>query len=496
MIEAWYLPGREPGRGDSDPGRESASAGWWESRTPAGVPFRAPRLSEEEAGAVAREVRAAALHARRERSLSQLIGAVSRAAVRLGDPDEWARNTALGLLRDELGWTAELAAETLSGMASIWSEAALWQILRSELRDPRVLESFRPEPLDEAGEPDGKRASSAPARPPADLRRRRRATGPPLMLQVHSANLPGVGVTAAVRGLLARSGVLCRVSRGEPGLLPLFARALAEEDPLLGRSLAVTWWPAESDEPAWDLWVKRSGKVIVYGGDVAVNAVRRRIPPHTDLIVYGPKLGVGVVLADAVGDATCAAGLARDVCAYEQRGCVSPRLILVVGDAMRFAASLSDALERETKRHPGRVTSPEEAVAIRSLRAEAEFGSYAERTSGEAGVLASRDDVSWTVIVKASPELEADDLPRVVRVFPVSGPGDVERVLGPLEGHVQAVGYAGEEGAQELAEAAARLGVSRVAPFGRMAWPPADWRHDGRFQLLPLLQWTDWEKLR
>jgi hypothetical protein len=26
-----------------------------------------------------------------------------------------------------------------------------------------------------------------------------------------------------------------------------------------------------------------------------------------------------------------------------------------------------------------------------------------------------------------------------------------------------------------------------------MAWPPADWRHDGRMQLMPLLRWTDFE---
>ncbi|HSR43345.1 MAG TPA: acyl-CoA reductase, partial [Longimicrobiales bacterium] len=86
-----------------------------------------------------------------------------------------------------------------------------------------------------------------------------------------------------------------------------------------------------------------------------------------------------------------------------------------------------------------------------------------------------------------------EGLPRVLRVHGVASPGRLEQLLVPLAGRIQAVGYAGEDGAGELAERAAALGVSRVAPVGSMAWPPADWRHDGRHQLLPLIQWTDWE---
>jgi hypothetical protein len=66
--------------------------------------------------------------------------------------------------------------------------------------------------------------------------------------------------------------------------------------------------------------------------------------------------------------------------------------------------------------------------------------------------------------------------------------------LQPLDGRIQAIGYAGDEDRlASLAEVAVDLGVCRMAPLGRMAWPPAEWRHDGNFQLLPLLEWTEWE---
>jgi hypothetical protein len=81
----------------------------------------------------------------------------------------------------------------------------------------------------------------------------------------------------------------------------------------------------------------------------------------------------------------------------------------------------------------------------------------------------------------------------VVWVHQVPDLESLEEVLRPLEGRIQTLGYSGSEGLQKLAALAARLGVSRIAPFGTVAWPPADWRHEGRHQLLPLLNWTDLE---
>ena len=45
----------------------------------------------------------------------------------------------------------------------------------------------------------------------------------------------------------------------------------------------------------------------------------------------------------------------------------------------------------------------------------------------------------------------------------------------------------------QIEDLAVEWGVARVAPVGGMAWPPADWRHNGQMQLQPLLNWTDFE---
>ncbi len=472
MSGPWHLPGYS-GRPES----------WHEGTRPGGAPFRTPALTRADAAQVADTLRESVLRARAIRSVDQVIGAIDRVTTRLGDADR-GRREALACLREGLGWEPPLAEETLDHMRRMWTREALDRLLRSELGNPRVLDAFVPDG-------DG---------------RCRRASGLPLVLHILSGNVPGVAVTAIVRGLLVRSAVACKAAEDEPFLPALFARLLAEEDPELGSTVAVSWWPSVTEAPEWRAWSAAAEMAVVYGGAEAVRGVRDALPASTELLAYGPRIGVGVVLADAVESADAARDLARDVCAYEQRGCVSPRLVFVVSEVAdaggRFASLLAAALEEETSRIPAPALAPEEAVAVRRLRAEHEFGAY----GGEAHttLLASEPDLRWTVVARRAGVVarkagggesmqHLQVLPRVVFVQSIPGVAQLEGALDALQGTVQAIGYAGGPDAGAVAALGARAGACRVAPFGTIAWPPPDWRHDGRFQLLPLLRWTDWE---
>lgn len=458
-VRPWYLPeGRIEGRGP-----------WHDAETGAGASFRVPALDAGTAGELAGSIRKAATDVRRELPARRVIEAVSEAATRLADPASRWGEEARALLAAELGWPETLAGETLERMSETWTADALAGLVDEELGGPGVLDGFQPAPGPDGGD------------------RRRRAAGPPLLLQVQAGNVPGVGVTGVIRALLVRSGVVARPSRAEPGLAALFARSLAAVSTELGRTLAVTWWPRDAD--AWEAVVKRSSKVILYGGGAAVDAFRRRVPAETDLVTYGPKLGLAVLLPDArIGDATRA--LARDVCAYEQRGCVSPRVAFVPEDRREEAArTLDESLGEYVKQNEVAPLSPAEASTLREQRARLEFGEdgTGTRLVGDPG------ELRWTVLTGPEPSVRSEALPRVVRVFGYPDPDRVASWLGVVGPRAQAVGYAGREGLGRLAEAAAEAGVSRVAPLGRLAWPPSDWRHDGRHQLLPLIRWCDWE---
>jgi hypothetical protein len=460
VLEAWHLPGLE------EPPEE-----WLESRTHADTPFRAPTLSAAQAGAIAGSVRNAALEARAVRATEQVIETIASVAGKMSG-DGPVGVAARELLRAELGWDERLVRETLDGMARSWTAESLKQLVEVELGGAAALDAFVPD-----------MTWTGPGQ------RHRRAVGSPVVLQVLAGNVPGVSITATIRALLVRSGVLCKLPEGEPGLLPLFARVLSDEDPLLGRCIAATWWPGSSFPAAWREWARWAGKTVVYGGDAAVEAVRASLPADTDIISYGPKTSIAVLLPDSGrGDAL---GLARDVWAYDQQGCVSPRLVYVVADSpWPFVDYLAAALREQTRLHPPPDPTNREAVAIRAARAAFEFGGHEH---GHLAVETPGDGLEWTILIDQSPAARAEPLPRVVWVHPVPDIETLENVLRPLEGRIQALGYGGTEGREKLAALGTRLNVSRVAPLGSLAWPPPDWRHDGRHQLLPLVNWTDFE---
>jgi hypothetical protein len=468
----WHLPGLEL---DGTPPEtagiaipDASDLDWHETTTASGHQVRAPRLSDRQASLVAESVRVAALQARSVRTYPEVLRAISSAALRLSDPSDRVGREAELLLSGELGWSSEAAREALAGMSREWTEHALGALVESEIGNSSLLEHFVPDPT--------------------RTDRLRIAVGPPLLFQVHAGNVPGVPVTGAILALLARSGVLAKTAAEEPGLLPLFARALAELDPLLASSVAVTWWPGEDSPPAFARWSKEAGKVFVYGGDSTVRAVRRQIPPEVELIVYGPRVGLAVFLPDAPVEA--AALLARDVCAYEQRGCVSPRIAFVIGsDPLVISDLVAAGMEAEAARVPPAAVTEAEAVALRSARAECEFAGLDDGSTRVSGP----SDLSWTVLAHRDPGVDSVALPRAVWVYGISSIESLETLLGPFEGRIQSLGYAGHEGEGDLARLAVRLGASRICALGEMAWPPPDWRHEGRHRLLPLLTWTDWE---
>jgi hypothetical protein len=288
--------------------------------------------------------------------------------------------------------------------------------------------------------------------------------------------------------LIARSGVLAKSGSDEPWLLPLFARSLAEVDPLLGDCLAVTWWPGDASPPALDRWVKASRKVIVYGGDAAVAAIRARVPADTELIVYGPRTGIALFLPDAPPEA--AALLAQDALAYEQRGCISPRLVYIVGSKpLEVAQAIAREVNRESERLGRPSMTESEAVALRRARAEWEFAGISDGSALALGP----SDLAWTVLAREAAGIEAHTLPRALWVYGVQDLDALRDVLMPIAGRIQGLGYAGRQGERQLAELAAELGASRLCPLGRMAWPPPDWRQENRYRLMPLLDWTEWE---
>lgn len=164
---------------------------------------------------------------------------------------------------------------------------------------------------------------------------------------VLSANVFVGAFRALVLASLVAHRVVALPSRREPATVALLLAAGGDSLPwlTLGESLR----PAPRDE------------VHVYGRDETIASITASLPDNVKM--WGHGAGVGVV-AVADGNDIDPVALADDVVVFDQRGCLSPRVVLVRKNGEALASKLAAVLERRLVEIPlGRVATTERAVA-------------------------------------------------------------------------------------------------------------------------------------
>ncbi|HSM03790.1 MAG TPA: acyl-CoA reductase [Longimicrobiales bacterium] len=432
---------------------------------PEGRPEAAAVAAEMERLSATRE----ALLDRPVREIARLLG---RAGARLADPEDPLTREARDAVAVEAGYSGQMAGRVVAGMARDWSPDRLRELLLREFDDPAVLDGWVP---------DGRGG------------RRLRAVGDPVAVHLCSGSVPGVSTTSLVRSLLVKTPVLVKPGAGDRALTTAFHTALAEEDGELAASATVLYWPGD-DEACLAAALERTRRVVVYGGDATASAVRRATPVTTPVVAYHHRLSVAIVGTAAIDSPLLedtADALSLAVATFDQRGCVSPHRVFVLGSretTERLGEALAAAMAREAGSAPPGTVDPEEAARVQQLRSEIELRAAA----GEGVALWRGEGTSWTVVL--DPEGgRIRGLPRTLVLVPVDSAGLAEG-LGPLSAHLQSAGVAGlGEQAEEVAERLTRLGVTRVVPLADMPFPPAWWHHDGAGPLRALVRWAEWE---
>ena len=460
-FDAWWLPGLQ-------------DAADFSTLVAGSALFQYPNLTSENVRAVCSSVRSAGLAAR-TRTVRERIAAVDRAAALLTDQNGSFFREACDLVAAATGYSPEMTCHVILRMAQDWSAEALQRLIAAELPDPDALEA--PVPDARAG-------------------RRIAAFGPRLTAHIFSGNVPGVAVTSLIRALLVKSASFGKTAREEPALPVLFARALHKVDAQLAATLAVAYWPGGSAEPESALFGEADA-AVVYGGPDAVEAARRHARPDCRLVIHGPRISLGIVAPPALGfdrlPAT-AARIAEAVATFDQQGCVSPHVIYVLGSieqAQTLGSALATALEALQEKLPRGRLSTVEAVAMQDARARAEFRAI----NGENIVLHVGLSGAFTVVVDPDDGFVPSCLNRFVYLKPLARTARLDPLLSGLRPHLQAVALEGftEKESIELTTLLGQLGVSRIAGFQGLPWPPPEWHHDGAGPLRELLRWVDVE---
>jgi phenylacetate-CoA ligase len=307
-----------------------------------------------------------------------------------------------------------------------------------------------------------------------------------VVAQVLAGNVFLGGVIALAQAVLTRNAVLLKLSREESGFTALFVQTLRQVNPdgLLTRAVAVCTWDS-GQESLNEVVRQEADAVVVWGGASAIAAYPAE-RCHGRVIHYGPRLGVGLLLAGVDLTQTLPA-LAWDVALWEQRACSSPRLLLVEdpdgsGQLPRGTAEgLNRALTTVRELLPSRPLNLDEKAEVLSIRELAWWGEQAELAAGQG--------MDHTVLLVREPPAEIPLGHRTVLVLRLGLLDELPRLLAPYRSGLQtAVLAAPPDRWPEATEALADAGLTQVAQVGAAAARFLGLPHEGEYALRRLVR--------
>jgi hypothetical protein len=222
--------------------------------------------------------------------------------------------------------------------------------------------------------------------------------------------------------------------------------------------------------------------VVASGDDGSIAALAGRT--RARFIGHGHRISFAVVTQAQVHADDTAAGLARDVAIWDQRGCLSPQLCFVEGgfaDARAFAIRISGHLSRLVEELPPAAMTLGDRLAVRRCRDEAEWVTF----DGEhAEVTTWGDEPTGTVVLEPRPRFCPSPLGRTLRVMPIPTCEALGALLAPYRGVLEGAALAAPPDRwAALADHLRQSGVHLVSQPGATQRPPLDWRQGGRPRL-------------
>lgn len=299
------------------------------------------------------------------------------------------------------------------------------------------------------------------------------------ILHVLVGNVPISGIMSLLRGCVTKNQSIGKLAKRDPITTLSFVLSCHEllPDHPITQSLSALYWPAggEFEQAA----IEQCDMVCVWGGSAAIDSLKKRTPPHVEVIEFGPKSSFAVVGRESANSAKVAVDLAHDVALYDQEACFSPQLVFVEGDCDAFVLHLKRGLELYARVLPKSTPPPDNHAHVWRSRLEAH---YAGRT-----VLES-EGTGWTIIVIADlAEITEHPLSRVIFVVPVA---DLSMCVPFVTPQTQTIAMSPWARNVEIRDEATLRGAAKITEIGLVETIRPGATHDGMYPLQRFVRWV------
>jgi acyl-CoA reductase-like NAD-dependent aldehyde dehydrogenase len=290
-------------------------------------------------------------------------------------------------------------------------------------------------------------------------------------------NVIGPAISSAYCAAAAGSRAILKSARGERRLAEIVARQFDRLGPPLAGTLEPRYWQG-GDEALEAVLLPSVRRVVAFGSSETFATLRPRVDAAS-FVGYGEAHSIGVVTAAA--DVKAAAfEAAKDVCLFDQAGCMSPQTIYVEGDdgrAVLFAHALAAALRKAGRNLVKGSPQIDEAAAVAAYVRHFAVTAVTPRTHGLDTVLIGpslEGCPEFVVAVEASGPPTCAGFGRIVSIKPYRNPEELGVLVDRHTGDLDTAGTAGAT-APEL-DAVLRHLLRRTCLLGNMQRPPFGYR--------------------
>ncbi|MBN1799866.1 MAG: hypothetical protein JW891_00070 [Candidatus Lokiarchaeota archaeon] len=261
-----------------------------------------------------------------DRHIDDILNVIDQVGDRWRDPNYDIRKEALEIIPMMTGQSKQLCEIELMGTLFLWEKKTAEGQLLGEIGGKHYLEDWVPK-----------------------LNTRIHAQPRGVVLHNLAGNAFNLGLLTVFYGLITKNVNLIKLSHEDPYMTIKLCESIADVDKKISKEIAALYWKGSRGDIYDDLF--SSGNincVLAWGGIQSIEDIRRRGYRYgIKIIDNGPKLSFSVISEDIFADEhkmeEIAQRIAIDVVCWNQKACLSPRVLYVV-DKPQQSTIFQDAM--------------------------------------------------------------------------------------------------------------------------------------------------------